>query len=269
MDALNTDYWWGRLEPILASSEGRDADELITEICDLGAEIGNDAGEALLEAHPELFEYKPTLIKVFEQMVIEKDAVMAKLWLDREFDGPVSYLDVADDYAKSVYKRPSATFDHVNFRECARAVMIGCGPNPFTIVHIHDMTEVPEIIGLDIVPEAVATTNALADKLGYDRMRAELCDGCDYDFSEAQVIYVASMLARKAAVLSRIIATAPDNVQIVVREPCSIGRLWSESVVHSIDERMEIFNYGPVSRTLTRDVFMRRQGQSISRRLSG
>jgi hypothetical protein len=143
-------------------------------------------------------------------------------------------------------------------------VMVGCGGRPFTMFRIHDQTAVPEIIGLDIVPEAVETANRLAAKLGYERMRAELCDGCEYDYSEAQVVYVASMVSPKAAVVSRIAETAPENVQIVLWEPVSLGRLWAENAERTLDQRLEVTGRTSIWRNLTRDVFVRRRGGPIS-----
>ena len=192
-------------------------------------------------------------------MVIKQDNVEAERLRKQRFDGPVSYRDVVSEVSVAMYDRLSGIFESIDFRDCARVVMLGCGSRPFTIFHIHDKTEVADIVGLDIVPDAIEATNALAEKLGYTRIRAELCDGRDYDYSGTQIVYVASMISQKAAVLSRVADTAPENIQIVVCEPCSLGRFWIDSVEHSIDERLEIFYHGAASRTLTRDIFVRRR----------
>ena len=69
MDILHTENWLEQLERILVSSGNRDTGEVIRNICDLAAEMGRGAGEALLEAHPELFAYGPALTDAFRQMI--------------------------------------------------------------------------------------------------------------------------------------------------------------------------------------------------------
>jgi hypothetical protein len=91
-------------------------------------------------------------------------------------------------------------------------------------------------------------------------VKIELCDGRAYDFSRAQVIFVANMVSPKAAVLSRIADTAAEGVQVVVREPYSLGRLLTESVEDSLDSRLEITGKGHGWRgNLSLDLYLRRR----------
>jgi hypothetical protein len=266
---LTTGHWKEQLERLLRSSRGREPTQIINDIRDLGVAMGHDAGEALLDAHPELFAYQPALTAAFGRMVNAQDIAEVRLMLARELDGPVPFEHVASKKtsigvlsSKDAYTRLGEVFDHVDFSNCHRAVMVGCGGRPFTMFRIHDETLVPEIIGLDFIPEAISTANKLAAKLGYDRMRAELCDGRDYDYGQAQVVYVASMVSPKAAVVSRIADTAPRDVQIVLWEPYSLGRLWAESAERTLDPRLEVIGRTSVSRNMTRDVFVRRRPAS-------
>jgi hypothetical protein len=268
--------WKDRLERILGSLQGHNPTELINAIRDLGIAMGHDAGEGLLDAHPELFSYRPALTAAFGKMVQAQDTAEIRQMLDQDLDGPASFGRIAAGKtsigvlsSKDAYNRLDEVFDHVDFDNCRRAVMVGCGGRPFTMFRIHDQTTVPEIIGLDIVPEAVETANRLTAKLGYMRMRAELCDGCDYDYGDAQVVYVASMVSPKAAVVSRIADTAPDTVQIVLWEPVSLGRLWAENAEGTLDPRLEVTGRTSISRNMTRDVFVARRGGSSSARQLG
>lgn len=273
---LETSAWKDELERLLVSLQGRTPTELINGIRDLGIAMGHDTGEALLGTHPELFSHRPALTAAFGKMVQAQDAAEIKQMLDEDLNGPASFGQIAAGKttigvlsSKDAYNRLDEVFDHVDFSQCHRAVMVGCGGRPFTMFRIHDQTPVAEIIGLDIVPEAVETANKLAAKLGYVRMRAELCDGCDYDYGEAQVVYVASMVSPKAAVVSRIADTAPANVQIVLWEPFSLGRLWAESAERTLDPRLEVIGRTSVSRNMTRDVFVSRRGDSAPARHTG
>lgn len=261
-----TSSWREDLERLLQGSRDRAPTEVINSIRDLGIAMGHDTGEALLDTHPEFFAYQAALTRVFAQMVHAQDVAEIRQMLDQDMKGPTSFgqiaagkTDIGVLSSKDAYKRLDEVFDHVDFNDCRRAVMVGCGGRPFTMFRIHDQTTVPEIVGLDIVPEAVETANRLAAKLGYSRLRAELRDGCDYDYSGAQVVYVASMVSPKAAVVSRIADTAPDDVQIVLWEPYSLGRLWAESAERTLDPRLEITGRTSISRNMTRDVFVRRR----------
>ena len=271
-----TSSWTEDLHRLLASSKGRTPTELINDIRDLGIAMGHDAGEALLDAHPELFAYQPMLTEAFGRMVHAQDIAEIRQMLEQDLEGSASFERIAAGKttigvlsSKDAYHRLDEVFDHVDFRDCRRAVMVGCGGRPFTMFRIHDQTDVPEIIGLDFVPEAVDTANKLAAKLGYDRMRAELCDGRYYDYGEAQVVYVASMVSPKAAVVSRIADTAPKGVQIVLWEPYSLGRLWAENAERMLDPRLEVTGRTRVSRNMTRDVFVKRRAIVVSQVRSG
>ena len=67
------------------------------------------------------------------------------------------------------------------------------------------------------------------------------------------------MISAKAAVLTRIAESAPADVLVVVREPYSLRRLWSESGERSLDPRLEIVGKGSTNRTLSRDVYLKRR----------
>lgn len=236
--------------------------------------MGHDTGEALLATHPEFLTYSPLLTKIFGTMVHTQDLAEVRQLLAQALDGPVGFGDVASKQTtigvmstKEAYTRLDPVFDRIDLADCRSAVMVGCGARPFTMFRMHDETEAAEIIGLDIVPEAMDSANILAARLGYDRMRAELCDGRAYDYAKARFIYVASMVTPKAAVVSRIADTAPDDVQIVIWEPWSLGRLWAESVEETIDPRLVVTDRTDVYRNMTRDIFVRRRGhQSPTRR---
>ena len=261
-----TSSWKNDLERLLLSSQERTPTEVINRIRDLGIAMGHETGEALLDNHPEFFAYQTALTRTFAEMVHAQDIAEIARMLSDDLHGAATFGQIAPEKtnigvlsSKDAYRRLDEVFDHADFSDCSRAVMVGCGGRPFTMFRIHDQTAVPEIIGLDIVPEAVESANRLAGKLGYTRMRAELCDGRDYDYGEAGIVYVASMVSPKAAVVSRIADTAPDDVQIILWEPCSLARLWSQSAERELDPRLEITGRTRISRNMTRDVFVRRR----------
>jgi hypothetical protein len=192
-------------------------------------------------------------------MVIDREIAETRRLLQLNLEAPVSFTDVASENSLRLYSRIDEVFDHVDFSNRSRVVIVGCGRRPFTIFRIHDRTDIPDIVGLDILREAIATARKLADRLGYARASFEHHDGCSYDYGEAEIVYVANMASPKAAIVSRIAETAPDDVQLIVREPFSLGRLMAESVERALDPRLEIVARGSGSSYLSRDVFLRRR----------
>jgi hypothetical protein len=269
---LKTREWKKELEQILESSPNRMPAEVINEIRDIGSVMGPDAGTALLNACPELLENRAALRKAYHEYAIANEVLQTRQILQQDWDGQVSFVEVANSLSWRIYNRSVDMFEHLEFHGCHRMVLVGCGWMPATLYHVHDKTEVPELVGLDVVPEAVATANELSKHLGYARVRCEIQDGRLYDYSAAQIVYVVGMVSEmKPAILSRIATTAPDNVQVVINEPYSLGLLWEEPALANLDSRFEVTGKGPdwyADRTpvtgvglgrvaLSRDVYLR------------
>lgn len=253
------------LERILRSTGDRDTGVIIREICDLAAEMGDDAAEALLEQHPDLFELAKPLAEARLRSLHAIEVTEVEHLFAQRFEKPVSFADVASAYGVDVYRHLGNMFDLVDFRDCRHVVMVGCGRVPYTGFYIHDHADVPEIVGLDTEPDAIEVANALAARLGYTRFRAEVGDGRSYDYSQAQVIFATSYVSGKAAMLTRIAETAPENVQIAAREPYSLGRLWAESWEFDSEPRLELVARGSGWSRLSRGLYLKRRGAAAAR----
>jgi hypothetical protein len=258
--------WKSELERILRSVGDRDTGIIIQEICDLAADMGDDAAEALLEEHPDLFELAKPLVQANLQRLDRREISEAEHLFAQRFDKPVSFADVASDRAVDVYQRLGNMVEFVDFRDCRRVVMVGCGRVPYTSFYIHDHADIPEIVGLDSRPEAIEVANKLIPWLGYTRIRAEVGDGRSYDFSQAQIVFSTTYVTGKAAMLSRIADTAPENIQIAVREPYSLGRLWAESCELDTELRLELVVRGSGWSQLSRGLYLKRRGATTATR---
>ena len=139
--------------------------------------------------------------------------------------------------------------------------MVGCGPSPVTIFQVHDRTEIPDILALDVAPYAIERVRALIEHFGLSRMRAEVCDGREFDYGSAEIVLVANMVSPKAAVVSRIADTVPLAAQIAVRDPCGLGVLWADSASQTLDPRLEVIGKGHPGLSLSRDVYIKRRVQ--------
>lgn len=278
MKMPTTNRWKEKLERILKSSQDRDPGELITDIRNLGAAMGHYAGEALLDANPEFLEYRPAIKRAFYEMIANNEISQTRKFLRRDRDNPTSFTGFANTHSLRVYNRSADMYDHLDFRGCRRIVMVGCGWMPSILFHVHDKTDIPELVGLDINPSAIATSNELAKRLGYARVRTELQNGLSYDYSKTQIVYIVGMVSEmKSAVVSRIADTAPRNVQVLVNEPYSLGRLWHEAVEDVLDHRFEVIGRGPdqyagrspitekgPAASLQRDVYLKRRSEIFS-----
>lgn len=249
------------LERLVASLPDREPADVIVEISKLAAMAGNDACEALLADHPELFEARAILTDANFRRIRQQDVVAVEKLLRLRPERPFVIRDLLNASGKDTYDRVSDMFAHVDFRQCRRLVMVGCGPNPSTIFHVYDKTRIPEIIALDMLPFAIEATGALVEQLKLSRVKTELCEGSAFDFARADIVFVANMVSPKAAVLARIADTAPADVQIVLREPHSLGRLWAESGEQELDPRLEVIAEArPSDRVaLSRNLFVRRR----------
>ncbi len=225
------------LEKLLASSKNRNPGELIPEIRQFAEAVGEAACEALLASTPDIFKYAPALTRANYQRVLEGNITESNRLLQVGPDKPPVIGDVLSDFDRRYYDRAGESFKNVDLRKCIRLVMVGCGPCPTTIFHIFDRTAIPDIIGLDVVPDAIETARALTRRFGLSRVRLEVCDGQEFDYDGAQLVFISNMVSPKAGVLSRIADTAPAEVQIILRDPYSLGLLLAESGQRNLDPR--------------------------------
>jgi len=171
-----------------------------------------------------------------------------------------SPFEATAGFARSAYDRVQEMFLQIDFRQCHRFVMVGCGPLPVTILHVADCTAVPELVGLDIDDDALRVAERLLAHLGLGRIRTVRRDGVSHDFSDAGVVYVANMTSPKAGVLRRIADTAPQGTQVIVRDPVAMGNLLAENSAEELDPRFCVVGEGRcAAQFLSKDRYLRLQ----------
>lgn len=252
------------LTTILSSPPDRDTFDLIRAIDGVAESIGPEAAQHLLEREPELWNVRPSLRSEFNDYICQMEAVETKKLLATDIPAPASFRTFATPNALGMFTRLEALATHVTKPGMRRIVMVGCGWRPVTMFYLHEATDAQEVIGLDVVPDAVETASAIGRKLGYDRMHTVLCDGATYDYAGADLVYVASMVSNKRGVIARILETAADDVRLALWEPVSLGRLWLESSEPEQIPGLEIFGRGPLVRQ-SQDIFARRRTGSTTR----
>lgn len=246
------------LETILSSPTDRDTFEIIRAIDGVAEAMGPEAAEQMIMNDASLWNVRPSLLDEFNNYISRMEAVETKKLLATDIPAPVSFRAFATPNALGMFTRLESLASHVTMPRMRRIVMVGCGWRPVTMFYLHEATDAREIIGLDVVPDAVETSGALARKLGYDRIHTVLCDGASYDYAGVDLVYVASMVSRKRDVIAQILKTAPDDVRLALWEPISLGRLWLEGSQPDQIPELEIIGRGPVVRQ-SQDVFARRR----------
>ncbi|MEM1075919.1 MAG: methyltransferase domain-containing protein [Pseudomonadota bacterium] len=215
-------------------------------------------GDQFVDDTPELHEISKLAANQYNDYILRSENEEVASLLTAEHRRESGLGNAVNEFGKQAYSRVDGLFDRFDFEDCRRFVLVGCGSLPVTMFQVLDNTNVPEIVGLDIRPDAVQSANAIFEKDGLNRAKAVQSDGHSFDYAGADIVYVANMVSPKLRVLERILETASETVQIVLRDPYSFGRLWTERGEDALDERFEVLDYGPPSPAyFSRDVYIR------------
>jgi hypothetical protein len=243
----------------LALSQGRDSDAegAIATLVALAEKLGDTESERLARS---LLGLREEFTAFYYRWILVVEAAEARAALSSQLPRGGNYRDIANAEGAAIYDRVIDLFQHARFQDCRRFVLVGAGELPITALHVHDRTDVPHIECIDVRPNAAERVNDFSHWLGTNRLHGVCRDGLLHDYSHADIVYVANMVASKADVLARILQTAPANVQIILRDPYSFGLLWADEGAATLDPRLEIYARGRGSRFLSRDLFLRRAG---------
>lgn len=250
-----------QFDDLMSTGDSRNPAELVKDLAGLSRNIGIAEADALLAAHPHLFAHGELLTQGFYDLAVtaENDEIARIRTMD--FDPPVAYSDIMVDRMTTAYERVSDIFGWLDFANCRRFVMIGCGQVPVTALHVCDRFDVAEVVCADIRTDAVQDAAYLFKRLGRLNMKSTVCSGQEYDYTGAGIVYVANMVKGKAAVVARALETAGKDVQIVVRAPVGLAQLWNESIEDLSTLGMRVTDRGHVSRLQSQDLLLARSSQ--------
>ena len=189
-----------------------------------------------------------------------KESKTVKFLLESSKKGNGSVRDLlALPFAGNSYDRVGDLSQKTDFTRCQRAVMVGCGPLPATLFWLYD--HYPNIIylGLDIDAKCVELASQLLNTLDITGIQILHGDGQEFNFSKVDFVFIANQVTPKKAVLSRILDTAEGNVQVVVRDPTPLGRLFAECVRDDLPSGFSVRDEGNESQTfLSVNLFLER-----------
>lgn len=159
-------------------------------------------------------------------------------------------------FGRSVFDRLADLPGLVDLNRCRRVVVVGCGALPAAAFVIHDGTTDTHVSALEIDPATAEVAQRVAARHGSSRLEVLNEDGCDHDFADAGMVFVANQATPKPEILARIASTAPPHVAVALREPVGVGRLLSESLDHPPLPWKAVANGPTDQRFLSRDVLL-------------
>lgn len=232
---------------------------IIEKLLSIGTTMTKAQGEKFMDDnHPELLEISHLARTHYNDYILESEDEQSKVLLSGIESEKFKYRKTANEFGSQAYSRVNDIFKNIDFSKCKKFTMVGCGTLPVTMFQVFEHTKVPEIVSIDVREEAVSTVKRIVEKYQMNRINPLLASGDAFDYSDSDVVYIANMVSPKKRVLERVIETARPTVQIVVRDPYSIGRLWTERGVDVFDERYEITEYGKLSPAyFSQDIFLR------------
>lgn len=124
-------------------------------------------------------------------------------------------------------------FKLIDFEKVKKVVMVGSGSLPDTLLFLAENFKVPEIIGLDNNAEAVFSSCELINFLGFSNITIKNVDGLKYDYSDADLVYIANFIPPKNGVLEQIAKTASQGVQVLIESPVNLRQLFFEDITHA------------------------------------
>ncbi|HYH63329.1 MAG TPA: nicotianamine synthase family protein [Urbifossiella sp.] len=110
-------------------------------------------------------------------------------------------------------------------------VFVGSGAFPQTLLYLCHATPIPVLHGVDFNPERAYFAQRLSRECGLDRrLRYTVSHGARFEYRQARVVIVASLVEDKLGVLEQIAATAESGTIVFLRSPAGWGRLLYEDV---------------------------------------
>lgn len=160
-----------------------------------------------------------------------KERESVKSLLEAEKKGNCSLRDLLSfQFGKNSYDRVTDLSEKIDFTRCRRAVMVGCGALPATLLWLYDHYPTIDYVGLDSDADCVALASKAMNALKIKGMRIVNWDGREFDFSGVDFIFIANQVSPKKALLEQVANTSDTDLQLVVRNPTCLGKMLAECI---------------------------------------
>lgn len=183
--------------------------------------------------------------------------------VDKLLDDPAALNDISrlGNFAEAAYNRVQDIFDFSDFDKCRVLIMVGCGPFPMTSLHIINRHPNITVNALDIDNDALESAKRLVSGLGLSQsIKLHHSDGLQFDYSEADIVYVANLVRPKKSVLQQIHRCCKKGTLIVLRDPTTEGEGYAESGLSTVSDEFVVEKVGAGDASFhSRHVFLRCQ----------
>jgi len=130
---------------------------------------------------------------------------------------------------------------NLNLSSDKNLLMVNCGPLAETLLYINYNTSITNIVWIDYTYESIYIVWELCRKLWLENIKFEYSRWENYDYKDADIIYIPSFIEEKDEILNQIINTSKKDVQIIVRNPIWISKLIYKPISH-IPDKLNIIN---------------------------
>lgn len=213
------------------SPRNRKINDALTLLVGTLSESYHSGEERVILNDPRIKAIRP---KMLEKLAIA-EGEMEKYWADRFNARPQldlkglrdfwywqNYEDLAGGEIKQMPKLSLADGESIAF--------VGSGALPLTAIILHEKTGLP-VTCVDNDPKACDDARKLVKKLGLeDNIRIVEADGRTHDYADNPVVFVASLVPQKEAVIDRIRETSGRTAHIAVRSAERLHTLLYEPV---------------------------------------
>jgi hypothetical protein len=247
--------WQRQLASALASAADRDPREVIDDIVRISERFPSEQWPAMLGESRLPDEVTGAARDIYSKYIHGMERAGQAHALAGAKLRSARFADICDPEARVSYDRVSDLFDVLELAPGQRFTMIGCGELPVTAIHVIERAGC-EVVCMDVVPAAITAAERLKEAFGWTQLHPLLCDGTDYDYGTADIVYIANMVRPKSAVLRQVAATARRDCKVVLRDPYGLGVLWAEPGEASLPPAFTVACHGPGSRYLSHDLFL-------------
>jgi hypothetical protein len=143
-------------------------------------------------------------------------------------------------FAAEAYSRIADMFCWKDFDACNSLVMVGCGPQPVTLLHVADRYPTVKIHGLDSDKQSIEVARQVLDVFGVAKAELLHTDGAAYDYDHAKIVYVANLVYPKSAVLKQISRSGCSGILVVLRDPTESGTHLADVGLNAIDDNFSV-----------------------------
>lgn len=181
------------------------------------------------------------------------EAVEAVAVMTKQLNDYTSISEMIDyDRIKDRYEGKKEIIKLLDLDSVRNLVMVGSGPMPETVLYFCENTNIENIIALDNNQEAIYMAGRMINKLGLNRIRLMHVNGVDYDYKDADAVYIASFVSVKDKILDRIAETGKENVQVVVGRADHLQKMLYNDFSNNLHRLLSITDKVPSKNSLSR-----------------